>query len=85
VMYLLGHSLLLLAASLPWLRLAAEGVRVYLAIGTIVLILGHCAWSYSRVFSARPKLAAAGGLASLLGGSLLWILAAALLVRAVVS
>src|SRR5690606_6820249 len=77
VLYLLGHVALILAVLqavlLPAVRggpgTVVSGIVVFGALGIAIAYFG---WAFSRIFPARPWLAAAGGLAALAAGAVLW-------------
>ncbi|HEX7089908.1 MAG TPA: hypothetical protein VF192_07210 [Longimicrobiales bacterium] len=86
VLYLLGHAALILAALQAILSPALRGdpgmvVSGIVSFGVLGIPIAYFGWAFSRVFPARPWLAAAGGLAALAGGAALWLSAMAALFR----
>jgi len=86
VLYLLGHVALILAVLQALLLPALRGdpgtvVSGIVAFGALGIPIAYIGWAFSRVFPARPWLAAAGGLAALAGGAVLWLLALIALLR----
>ncbi len=87
VLYFLGHVALILAVLQAVLLPALHGdpgplVSGIVAFGALGIAIGYFGWAFSRVFPARPWLAAAGGLAALAGGAALWAFGLIALLRA---
>jgi hypothetical protein len=81
-MYAFGHIVLLLTLLQPATLLLGGAALRMLVVGALILAVAYLAWAYSRVFSARPLLAALGGLAALAGGIVVWGVAMTLIVGA---
>lgn len=80
--YLLGHTALMLALLQLPMGLVSVGVARVLVYPMLALVAGWLIWAYTRIFSARPALAALGGLASLALGLVTWGGFMVLLIRA---
>lgn len=82
VMYVIGHIALFLAVLQLAAPLAGESIMKLVGIGALAVAIGYFAWAYSRVFAARPLLAAGGALVSLGVGTTLWLTAIVTLLNA---
>jgi hypothetical protein len=81
VMYAIGHIALFLALLQLAVPLTGQSTMRLIGIGALAVAIGYFAWAYSRVFAARPFLAAAGALASLILGGALWLTAIMMLLN----
>jgi hypothetical protein len=81
VMYAIGHIALFLALLQLAVPLTGQSMMRLIGIGALAVATGYFAWAYSRVFAARPFLAAAGALASLILGGALWLTALMMLLN----
>jgi hypothetical protein len=72
--YLFAHAALLMGGALLAVTWLPAPARAPFSIAMLALGCVYFVWGYSRVFPRRPLFAAAGGLAALGAGTLLWLL-----------